>query len=71
MTSLGGLGAFAAEGPATEPDKVRFGPDIEPIVRLIEETPRGQCVAALIEQLQRGFPTGDSSRASSLPGSGD
>ena len=56
VTSLGGLGAFAEAESAPVPEKVRFGPDIEPIVRLIEETPRGQCVAALIEQLQQGLP---------------
>src|SRR5207248_616822 len=53
VPTLGGLAAFAAERP---PDKVRFGPDIEPIVRLIEETPRNKCVAVFIEQLRRGLP---------------
>src|SRR4051812_36020472 len=56
VTSLGGLRAFAEAEPATVPEKVRFGPDIEPIVRLIEETPRHRCVAALIEELRRGLP---------------
>jgi hypothetical protein len=56
VTLLGGLRAFAEAEPAAVPEKVRFGPDIEPIVRLIEETPRGRCVAALIEQLQQGLP---------------
>lgn len=50
---LRGLAAFGAEPP---PDKVRFGPDIEPIVRLIEETPRERCVPVFIEQLRRGLP---------------
>src|SRR6476646_2577975 len=53
VPSLAGLAAFAAEPP---PDKVRFGPDIEPIVRLIEETPRDRCVAVFIDQLRRGLP---------------
>ena len=56
VTSLRRLGAFAAEQPAPGSDKVRFGPDIEPIVRLIEETPRAQCVPVLIEQLRLGLP---------------
>jgi hypothetical protein len=52
VPGLGGLTAFAAERP---PDKVRFGKDIEPIVRLIEETPRERCVAVFIDQLRRGL----------------
>jgi hypothetical protein len=56
VSSLGRLRAFGGEEPVSAPEKVRFGPDIEPIVRLIEETPRARCVAALIEQLQRGLP---------------
>jgi hypothetical protein len=50
---LGELAAFGAEPP---PDTMRFGPDIEPIVRLIEETPRDRCVAVFIDQLRRGLP---------------
>src|SRR5262249_39756180 len=50
---LHGLAAFGAEPP---PDKVRFGPEIEPIVRLIEETPRERCVPVFIDQLRRGLP---------------
>ena len=49
---LGELAAFGAEPP---PDTMRFGRDIEPIVRLIEETPRDRCVAVFIDQL-RGLP---------------
>lgn len=49
---LGGLAALAAEPP---PDKVRFGRDIEPIVQLIEETPRERCVGVFIDQLRRGL----------------
>jgi hypothetical protein len=47
---LGGLAAFSAEPP---PDKIRFGPDLEPVVRLIEETPRDRCVAVFLDQLRR------------------
>ena len=35
------LAAFGAEPP---PATMRFGPDLEPVVRLIEETPRDKCV---------------------------
>jgi hypothetical protein len=47
------LAAFAAAPP---PATIRFGPDIEPIVRLIEETPRDRCVAVFLDQLRRGLP---------------
>ena len=50
---LHGLAAFGAEAP---PEMVRFGPEIEPIVRLIEETPRERCVPVFIDQLRRGLP---------------
>src|SRR5713226_1456311 len=53
VPSLGGLTAFADEPP---PEKVRFGPDIEPIARLIEETPREKCVEVFIKQLRDGLP---------------
>jgi hypothetical protein len=49
---FGELAAFAAEPP---PATVRFGTDIEPIVRLIDETPRDRCVAVFIDQLRRGL----------------
>jgi hypothetical protein len=56
LTLLNGLRALRAAEPAPVPQKVRFGPDIEPLVRLIEETPRSRCVLALIEELQHGLP---------------
>jgi hypothetical protein len=46
------LAAFAAEPP---PEKVRFDPEFEPIVRLMEETPRERCVPVFAEQLRRGL----------------
>jgi hypothetical protein len=52
---LRGLVAMGAEPPAVA-ETVRFGPDIEPIVRLIEETPQARCVPVLIDQLRRGLP---------------
>src|SRR5579871_5596647 len=56
VTTLGGLRAFADEKTVPVPGTVRFGPDLEPIVRLIEDTPRSECVRVLIEQLQKGLP---------------
>jgi hypothetical protein len=53
VPSLGGLSAFADEQP---PVKVRFGKDIEPIIRLIEETPRAKCVEVFVKQLRDGLP---------------
>src|SRR5262249_27910158 len=38
------------------PDLVRFGPEIEPVVQLIEETPEDRCVAVMVEQLRNGLP---------------
>ena len=51
--ALKSLAAFGAEPP---PERINFGPDLEPIVRLIEETPRDQCVRVFLEQLRRGLP---------------
>src|SRR5262249_56443978 len=50
---VGELAAFGAEPP---PATVRFGPDLEPVVRLVDETPRDKCVAVFIDQLRRGLP---------------
>jgi hypothetical protein len=38
------------------PDLVRFSPDIEPLVRLVEETPREKCFDMMVDQLHRGLP---------------
>lgn len=49
--------AAVAQEPAGETSHaLRFGPDLEPLVRLIEETPRDRCAAALLERLQQGLP---------------
>ena len=49
VTALRGLCDFAEDKSGPAPATVRFGPDIEPIVRLIEETPRSECVRVVIE----------------------
>ncbi len=57
-----GLGDFAALGPANAdeaqvtPDLIRFGPDMEPVVRLIEETPEETCVGVMVQRLKGGLP---------------
>ncbi|MGE0608275.1 MAG: hypothetical protein AB7O62_14355 [Pirellulales bacterium] len=60
--SLADLNAFlplsplsAAEAQVT-PDLVRLRPEIEPLVRLIEETPRDKCFELLAAQLKAGLP---------------
>src|SRR5687767_3299408 len=47
--------ARAAE-PAVTPQLVRFRPETEPILELIERTPRDQCVPVMMEQFRRGLP---------------
>lgn len=50
---LSGLAALGAE-PAEE--RIQFGPDLEPIVRLMEETPHEECVRVFVAELKRGLP---------------
>jgi len=54
--ALSALAPGARAEAQVNPDLVRFTPDIEPIVQLIEETPREKCVEMMVEQLQRGLP---------------
>ncbi len=49
------LASAAPEQVNGSPWEVRYGADIEPIVRLIEEAPREKCVEVLAEQLRRGL----------------
>ena len=51
--ALFGLAPLCAEAP---PEKIRFGPDLEPIVRLMEETPREKCVPVFVAELKKGLP---------------
>jgi hypothetical protein len=61
-TALGEWAGLLPVSPATAdeakvtPELVRFSPDIEPVVKLIEETPRDKCVAVMIAQLRHGLP---------------
>src|SRR5437016_11290038 len=54
--ALGALAPRARADAEVTPEMVRFTPDVEPIVRLIEETPRERCVEMMVEQLRRGLP---------------
>jgi hypothetical protein len=56
LSGLLSVSPVRADEAKVTPDAVRFGPDIEPVVRLIEETPRDRCVAALVDQLRGGLP---------------
>lgn len=47
--------ATALEAEVT-PELVRLSANIEPIVRLIEQTPRDKCVEVMVEQLRKGLP---------------
>jgi hypothetical protein len=56
LTDASWLASLAAFGAEPVPERIQFGPDLEPIVRLIEETPRDQCVRVFVEQLRGGLP---------------
>jgi hypothetical protein len=69
MEVLSGAAAFSALGsrslstaqeapapaPAAEPDSIRFTPELEPLVRLIETAPREKCAELLAEKLKGGL----------------
>ena len=50
-----GLGRRHAAGNDEQSGIVRFDPDIEPIVRLIEDTPRADCIGILARRLNAGL----------------
>lgn len=50
---LAGLAALSDEPP---PETVRFGPDLEPIVRLIEETPSNDVLRVFVGEIKKGLP---------------
>jgi hypothetical protein len=53
--ATGAFYASRAQAAETDPS-IRFSPDLEPIVRLIEETPRDKCVGVLAGQVRAGLP---------------
>ena len=54
--SLLQLSPVGAGQTRVTPDLVQLRPEIEPIVRLIENTPRDKCFDMMVEQLQAGLP---------------
>lgn len=56
LSGVPSLGRARAGENRSAPEPIRFGPDLEPIVRLIEDTPRKNCIAALVGQLRAGLP---------------
>jgi hypothetical protein len=50
------LSPATADEAKVTPELVRFSPEIEPVVRLIEEMPQDRCIAMMVEQLKKGLP---------------
>src|SRR5262249_5553688 len=49
------LGRACAADPPAKTERVRFRADIEPLVRLIEETDREKCIEVVVAPLRRGL----------------
>lgn len=49
-----GLPRLSAEDVQVPPEMVRFHPEIEPLVRLLEETPRDQIVDRVLDEIRAG-----------------
>ena len=52
---LGRLPAIDAADKPVSPDVVRFGPDVEPLVRLIEDTPQEKLLDAAAAKIHDGI----------------
>lgn len=52
---LSRLGSVSAEEARVPPDMMRFRPEIEPLVRLIEDTPRERLLETFGERIQAGL----------------
>ena len=50
-----GLGAGLVPGFDLGPEAVRYGPEIEPLVRWLEDTPRERLVAGLLGKVAEGM----------------
>ena len=61
LSTLGGLGflsrlpSVSAADTVLEPRMVRFSPDIEPIVRLLEDTPRERVIEEMAHRVRHGL----------------
>jgi hypothetical protein len=51
---LSGLPHLAAADVKVKPETVQLNDDIEPLVRLMEQTPRDKCVAAVADKIKAG-----------------
>ena len=51
---LGRLPAVGAAEAVVSPDTVRFSPDVEPLVRLIEDTPQEKLLEAAVGKVREG-----------------
>ncbi len=52
---LAKLGSVSAEEAKLDPNKVRYGDDIEPLVRLLEETPRERVLEEVAARIKQGL----------------
>ena len=52
---LAPLSHAAASSTTLDSELVRFGPDLEPLVKLIEDTPLDRCVPVFVKQLESGL----------------
>ncbi len=50
-----GLNPVSAQDAKLEPNTVVFSPDIEPLVRLLEETPRAKLMQTVTERIRQGL----------------
>ncbi len=55
MTALRSMSPLAAAEATVSPEIVKFRPEIEPAVRLLEETPREKALEVVIERLKNGL----------------
>ncbi|MFN0129255.1 MAG: hypothetical protein ACKV19_21510 [Verrucomicrobiales bacterium] len=55
-SALVGISPASAQEAVVTPDLVRYNAGIEPIVRLIADTPREKCVEVMMNQLRNGLP---------------
>ncbi len=54
LSFLARLRPVSADEAKLDPGIVRFGPEIEPLVRLLEETPRGRLLEEVAGRIRRG-----------------
>src|SRR5262245_41028182 len=62
------IGPARADQPAVSPGLVRLRPEIEPVVRWIETTPRERILDVAVEEMRKGLPYRDLLAATFLAG---